>query len=176
MRLEEGAEIGAAGGEKRAEDVAVWDGEDGVNPAEALGPGSAKELHEDGFGLVVEGVGGEDGVGLAGGEEVAEGCVAEVASCLFDGFAVGGGVGGGVDAPGVEGDFEAGAEGFDEGLVGVGFGTPEAVVDVDGGEAGAEGVARESVGGAEEEQESDGVRAAGDCGAEAIAGREVGSV
>ena len=61
--------------------------DDGVDGAEAFGPGSAEEFHEDGFGLVVEGVGGEDGVGVAGGEEGGEEVVADGAGGFFDGFA-----------------------------------------------------------------------------------------
>ena len=92
-----------------------WVRKDGVDAAEAFGPGSAQELHEDGFGLVVEGVGGEDGVGFAFGEEVVEELVAEGAGGLFDGFAGACGVGGDVDVVEVEGDVEAGAEVCDEG-------------------------------------------------------------
>jgi ribosomal protein S18 acetylase RimI-like enzyme len=144
-----------------------------VDGAEALGPGAAKELHEDGLGLVVAGVGGEDGVGGAGGEELVEDLVAEGAGGLFEGLAGGGGVGGDVDAVEVEGDVEAAAEIGDEGLVGVGLLGAEAVVDVDGGEAGAEGVAGRGVGGMEGEEERDGVGTAGDGGAEAVAGAEM---
>ena len=67
---EVGFDFGAAGVEEGAEDLSFCEGDCGVDGAEAFGPGSAEELHEDGFGLVVEGVGGEDGVGVAGGEEV----------------------------------------------------------------------------------------------------------
>jgi hypothetical protein len=101
--------------------------------------------------LVVEGVGGEDRVGLARGDQRAEVMVAEVAGGFFNGFAMGFGVGGGVDGPKMEGNLEAGAEFFDEGLVGQGFFAAEGVVDVDRGEADAEGSARLSVGGMEQE-------------------------
>ena len=65
--FEEGFDFGAAGLEEGAEDLSFLLGDDGVDGAEAFGPGAAKEFHEDGFGLVVEGVGGEDGVGVTGG-------------------------------------------------------------------------------------------------------------
>jgi len=126
--------------EEGAEDLAFLRDEDGVDCAEAFGPGSAEELHENGFGLVVEGVGGEDGVGVAGVEEGGEEVVAGVAGGLFDGLGVTFGAGFG-DALGdvglmeMEGDVEGDAEVFDEALVGVGFFAAEVVVDVDGGEA-----------------------------------------
>ncbi len=63
--LQEGFDFGAAGLKEGAEDFSFWLRDDRVDGREAFGPGSAKEFHEDGFGLVVEGVGGEDGVGVA---------------------------------------------------------------------------------------------------------------
>ena len=68
--VEEGFDVGAAGVEERAEDLAgalvgVVNEDHGVDGAEALGPGAAEELHEDGLSLVVEGVGGENAVGVA---------------------------------------------------------------------------------------------------------------
>ena len=140
---EEGLDVGAAGLEEGAEDFSgalagVVDDDDGVDGAEALGPGSAEELHEDGFGLVVEGVGGEDGVGLAGGDEGVEEVVADGSGGFFDGLGISRGTGlgdsgGDVGLVEVEGDVEAGAEGFDELAVGGGFfGGADAVVDVGG--------------------------------------------
>jgi hypothetical protein len=85
-----------------------------MDGAEALSPGSAKELHEDGFGLIVEGVGGDDGVGLAGGDEGVEEVVADGAGGFLDGFWISScaGLGDAVGDAGaveVEGDVEAGA-------------------------------------------------------------------
>ena len=120
---EEGFDVGAAGVEEGAQDFSwpgAGDGDYGVDGAEALGPGSAEEFHENGLGLVVEGVGGEDGVGVAGGDEGVEEVVADGSGGFFDGLAVLGGSGGDVDAVKVEGDIEAGAEGFDEFVVGGG--------------------------------------------------------
>jgi hypothetical protein len=110
-----------------------------MDGAEAFGPGSTEELHEDGLGLIVEGVGGKDGVGVAGGEEGGEEFVADVAGCLFDGLGISRGAcfgyaGGNVGLMEVERDVEGDAEVFDELLVGVGFFAAEAVVNVDGGE------------------------------------------
>lgn len=145
-----------------------------MDGGDALGPGSAKKLHEDGLGLVVEGVGGEDGVGVAGGDEGTEEGVADLASSLFEGFSILGGAGWDVGAVNVERDVELNAEVLNEGEVGVGFRDfADAVVDVDSGEADAEGVARRGVGFVECEEESDGVGSAGDGYAEAVAGADV---
>jgi hypothetical protein len=118
-------------------------------------------------------VGGEDGIGLAGGEELVEGGVAEVAGGLFERLAGGGDAGGDVGPAEMQRDFEAGAEVGDEGGVGVGFGGAEVVVDVYGGEHRAQRLARLAVGRVEGEEEGDGVGTAGDGAAEAVAGAEV---
>ena len=76
LGTEDGFELGAGESQDRADDFArgflgwclvVFQEQDGVDGRETLGPGAAEKLHEDSFGLVVAGVGGEDGVGLAGG-------------------------------------------------------------------------------------------------------------
>ncbi len=126
-----------------------------MDAAEAFSPGAAQELHQDGLGLVVEGVGGEDGVGLAGAKEFAEGDVAEVAGGFFRGLSGSGDAGGRVGVVDAEGDVEAAAERLDEDEVGVGLFAAQTVVDVDGREAYAEGVARQLVGGVEQEQHGD---------------------
>ena len=179
--FEEGLDVGAAGLQEGAEDFSFWQSDDGVDGAEAFGPCAAEELHEDGFGLVVEGVGGEDGVGVAGGEECGEEFVASVAGGFFDGFGISIGAGfgeacGDVGLVEVEGNVEADAEVFDELLVGIGFFATEVVVDVDGAEADAEGVAGRSVCRVEGEEECDGVSAAGDGDADAVSGLDVGAV
>jgi len=174
--FEEGFDVGATGLEEGAEDFAFWLGEDWVDGGEAFGPGSAKELHEDGFGLVVEGVGGEDGVGVAGVEEGGEEFVAGVAGGFFDPFVCGGDAFGDVGLVKVEGDVESDAEVLDELLVGVGFFGAEVMVDVDGGEAHSEGVAGGGIGGVEGEEEGYGVGSAGDCDGDAVSGFDVGAV
>lgn len=190
LGAEEGFDFGAASVEEGAEDFS-WplvqgprfglgchlDWDDGMDGGEAFGPCSAEELHEDGLGLVVEGVSGEDGVGVAGGDEGAEEGVADVAGRLFEGLAGLGGAGGDVGVVDVERDVELDAEVADEVEVGVGFfGGTDAVVDVRGGEAYAEGVALGVVGGVEGEEEGDGVGSAGDGYADAVAGVDVVSV
>mgnify|MGYP001557070788 CR=1 FL=1 len=183
LSAEEGFDVGAAGVEEGAEDLSgavawfvVVDEDYGVDGAEALGPGSAEKFHEDGFGLVVEGVGGEDGVGVAGGDEGVEEVVADGAGGFFEGFFVGGGALGDAGLMEVEGDFEADAEVFGEALVGIGLFVADAVMDMDGGEADAEGVVFGSVGGVEGEEEGYGVGSAGEGDAEAVAGLDVGAV
>ena len=122
-------------------------------------------------------MGGEDGVGLTGGDEGAEEVVTDGSGGFLDGLAILGGSGGDAGAVEVEGDVEAGAEGFDELLVGGGFfGGADAVVDVSGAEADTEGVAGCGVGGVEGEEEGYGVCAAGDGYADAVAGVDVGAV
>ena len=151
--------------------------DDGVDGGKALGPGTAEELHEDGLGLVVEGVGGEDGVGVAGGDEGAEEVVADGAGGLFEGLAGLRSSGGDVDVMDVEGDVELDAEVLDEAKIGVGFGGgADAVVDVRGGETYSESIAPGGVGGVEGEKEGDGVGSARDGHADAVAGVDVVSV
>ena len=155
--------------------------DDGMDCAEAFCPGPAEEFHEDGFGLVVEGVGGEDAVDVARGQESGEEFVACVAGGLFDGFGIAMGAGfddtcGNVGLVQVEGDIEADAEVFDELLVSVGFFAAKVVVDVDCGKAYAEGLASGGVGCEKSEEKSDGVGAAGDGDADAVSGFDVGAV
>ena len=157
----------AAHAEQGAKDASLGaagdgDGDDGMDAAQAFGPGAAEELEEDGLGLVVGGVRGEDCVCVAGPEEVVEGAVAEGAGGFFQGFAGGDDVGGDVGAVEVEGDVELSAEVGDKGLVDVGFVASDAVVDVDGGESDAQGGFGSGVGGVEGAEEGDGVGSAGD--------------
>jgi GNAT superfamily N-acetyltransferase len=126
-------------------------------------------------------VGGEDAVGVPGDQEGGEEFVADVAGGLFDGLgvAIGSGFGDAVGDVGLvemEGDVEADAEVFDELLVGVGFRSAKAVMDVDGAEANAEGFAWCCVGGVEGEEKSYGISTAGDGDAEAVSGFDVGAV
>ena len=145
--LEIGFDLSAPGTEKGAQDAAFGlsgdgDGEDGVNASEAFGPGAAKELHKNGLGLVVHGVGGDDRVGFAALKECPEDLVAGVAGGLFEGFAMGGGAGGNIYVAKVERNAQTAAKLFNEALIGVGFFAANAVVDVDGGESDAHGCTR----------------------------------
>ena len=146
-------QIVAASGEQRPQDRAGRKPDDGRDAGQALKPGAAEKLHQDGLRLVVEGVGGEDVSGGAVGEELAEALVTEGAGGLFEGLAVGAGAGFGVNAEGVEGKVELVAESLDEGLVGVGLLAAQGVIDVDGGETDAESLAGERVGGVNEQQQ-----------------------
>jgi len=183
LGAEPGFDVAAAGLEEGAEDSAgaligaagfVLDLDDGMDGGEAFGPGSAKQLHENGLGLVVEGVGGEDGVGVAGGDEGREEFVADGACGFFESLVVGGSASGDVGVVDVKRDVEGDAEVADEVEVGVGFlCRADAVVDVGRGEAYTEGVTLGVVGGVEGEQEGDGVGPAGDGYADAVAGLDV---
>ena len=77
-----------------------------MNAGKAFGPGTAKEFSEDGFGLIVESVGGGHGIDLARGHEFAEPGVAEAAGRFFDGLVMLSGLDGGVDLVGVKGEAE----------------------------------------------------------------------
>jgi len=60
--IQVGFDFGAGCGEERAEDAAFGELDDRVNSGETFGPGAAEELGADGFGLVIAGVGGGDGM------------------------------------------------------------------------------------------------------------------
>ena len=152
-----------------------------MDAAQPLGPGPAQQLHQDGLGLVVQGVRGEDGVGVAVGDELPEEVVAKVARSLLDGLgpAVGARVKDAVWNAGVadvQRNFEAQAERLDEGEIGVGLVTAQAVVDVDSRQSDAERVARLGVGGVQQKQQGNRVRASRNGGADAVSGADVGAV
>jgi hypothetical protein len=174
--VEESFDFGATGLQEGAEDFSLWQREDGVDGAQAFGPGSAEELHEDGLGLVVEGVGGEDAVGVAGGDESVEEVVADGAGCLFDGLVCLGYAVGDICAVEVKRDVEVDAEVFDELLVGVGLCSAKTVVDVDCAEAYAEGFVFGRVCRVKSQEERDGVCTAGDGDADAVSGLDVRAV
>ena len=83
--VKEGFDLLAGSPKEGAEDRTLGKGEDGVDARETLGPCSAEEFGEDGFGLVVEGVRGGDGVERHVAEELAEPGVAQAAGRAFDG-------------------------------------------------------------------------------------------
>ena len=58
--------------------------DDWEDSADSFGPGAAKELHQNSLGLVVEGVRGKHGVGMALGNKLFEERVANGARCLLD--------------------------------------------------------------------------------------------
>ena len=123
-----------------------------MDSAEAFRPCAAQEFHEDGLRLVVQRVGCEDAVCVAGVDEGCEEVVADSARGLFYGFA-------GLDdtfrdagAMEVEWEVEADTEVFDKLLIGVGLCSAETVMDMDGAEAYAEGFTEGGVGGVKGEQ------------------------
>lgn len=163
-----GFDLRAASGEKRAQDQRFGVDKGGMDAAETFRPGSAEKLVEDSLGLVVEGMGGGDGVELAGGQEVAEEGVTKVAGGLFESLAVGLSGGGGVHVVAVEGEAVPGGEVGNEGGIGVGFRPTNAVVNVDNGEDKAD-----LKGGIDEgAEQGDGIGSAGDSHAEAHAGAQ----
>jgi hypothetical protein len=146
--------------------------EDGVDAAEALGPCAAEELGADGLGLIVEGVGGRNGIDFAGGEEPAEPGVAQTARGFLDGFAGlslgGAGLGGGVDALLMEGEAEGRGEGAGKVEVGVGLGAAQAVVKM----GGVKDQAQFAAALVEGTEQGHGVRSAGEADGQAQAGAE----
>lgn len=146
---EEGLDCGAANGEERAQDLAAWYGHDGVDGAETFCPCTSKQLEHDSLGLIVHGVGGQDGVGLSGDDEGFEEAVAEIAGGFFDRLTRL------LDTirhallENVQRDVKTCAEIADEEQVGIGLVSTEAVMDVRGGEADAKRLARCTVGGIE---------------------------
>jgi hypothetical protein len=119
----------------------------GENAAEAGGSGAAQEAEKDGFGLVGGGMAGGDAVDLTGVDPGGEQTEAFAAAVLFE--IAGDGLAGSGEKR------EIGGELADEGLVGVGGGAAEAVVDVEDDE-GSVVAAAESV------EEEDTIGAAGD--------------
>jgi len=89
-------------GQHGAQDASFWKLDDWVDSGEAFGPCAAEEFAEDGFGLIVEGMGRGYGVDDTSGHKFAEPGVAEAAGGFFDRFAMLGGFGGGIDLAGVE--------------------------------------------------------------------------
>ena len=113
---------------------------------------------------------------MASADERSEEVIADVAGGFFDSFAGLSGALGDVGAVKMQGNIEAGAEVFDELLVGIGLAGTDAVVDVGGAEADAERVVLCGVSRVESAQESDRVCAAGDGDADAVTGLDGASV
>lgn len=178
--LGEGVEVlldlGTGNGEQRANDGSLGGFQRGMDAGQAFRPCAAQEFGDYGFGLVVEGVGGGDGIEGSAGEELAEPRVAQAAGGLFDGLGglagAGGGFGGGIDARGVKGQTELLGEVADEGQIGVGFLSAQTMVQMGDvqGEAKFPALLMEGA------EESDGVCAAGDGYGEAHAGTQEGGI
>ena len=136
QRAEIDFDFGTRRPKKRSQDAALWKFEDGMDAGEPVGPCAAKELGQDGFGLVVEGVGGGHCVKRNVGQEFSEPCAAKAACGLFDGLGglAGGWVrfcfGGGVDAGIVERQIEAGGQDAHKFQIRVGFSSTQAMVEM----------------------------------------------
>ncbi|MCU1223245.1 MAG: hypothetical protein JWQ42_1338 [Edaphobacter sp.] len=169
--VEEGAKDLARVVSDACRDLDYW-----VDGAQTFGPGSPEYLHEDGLCLVVKGVGGKDGVGLAAGDKGVEEVVADGSGGLLYGLAGLSGTVGNAGVVDMEGDIKAGTEVADEVEVGGGvFRGADAVVDVGCGKAYTEGFTGGGVGGMKREEKGDGVGSAGEGDADAIARFDVGA-
>src|SRR5579863_6972290 len=170
--IEIGFNFGAGGGEQRAKDEALGEFKFWSNAAQTLGPCAAKEFGEDGFGLVVAGVGRTGGVEGNLDEKLPEPGITQAAGSFFDGFGVGAGFSGGVDLSEVEGKVETLGERAGEFEVGVGFSGAQSVVKV----GDVEDEAKFSGARGESAEERGGIRSTGERDGETQAGLEQRSV
>ena len=108
--LEIGDDLGTSCCEEGSKDAAFWVIHHGVDTGESLGPRATEEFAEYCFCLVVEGVGCRYGIDYAVGHELAEPGVAETAGGFFDGFAMLGGFGSGIDLMGVKDEAKGACE------------------------------------------------------------------
>jgi hypothetical protein len=125
-------------------------------------------VSENGFGLIIGGVGYGDSGGVAAGDKLIEKGVPRAAPGVFEVSSVSFGVGGDIGAPGVEGEGVFRGEGGDKFLVGVGSSAAELMIEVgdreDDTEFGAE--LQQQV------EKRDGIGSRGDGDSYAIAGLE----
>jgi hypothetical protein len=149
--------------------VVVFDGDARVNAGESFEAGSADEAHENGLGLVVEGVCGEDFVdGMSFDEKTVEKSIAEFAGGSFEADVLCGGVLRDFVTVTVKFQVVRAGEVGDELVVGVGFEAAKLVVEMDYREDDAELGAEFQ----KQAEEGDGIEASGDSDADAVAGVE----
>lgn len=151
--------------------VFLFQSDNRINSAKAVGAGSAKNAHKDSFGLVVERVASGDGVETGRADVVfflklSKERIPHLASGCFDAQMIGFGFDGHIAAGRMKFEFVGAGELGDEFFVLVGFGAAEFVVEVNDGQDDAEFVAEFK----EQAQEADGVGAPRDSDANAIAG------
>jgi len=151
---EVGAEVGAAECEERADYVSG----DGVDATEACEAGASQDVSENGFSLIVGGVGYGDSGGVPCGDELIEEGVTRSAPSVFEIGFVAFSICGDIGAPSVEGEGMFRGEGGDEFLVGVGSAAAELMIEVGDGEDDAELRAEFQ----QQVEERDGVGATGD--------------
>lgn len=149
---------------------------DGVDAAQAGGPGSAKKLHEHGLGLILDGMRGEDGVDPAICEDGVEDLISKLSPCGLDAIAGECPLPSDVDVVDPQGDVQPVAQVFDEGGILVGLLRAQTVVNVDGRDADAERVAGSRAGTDEGEKKGDGIGPPGDGDAEPVAGLKEGTI
>jgi len=155
------AKIGAADFEERAKDSAGF----GVNAAKAGEAGAAEDVSEDGFGLVVGGVGHGNFVEKAFGDETVEEGIAGTARGVFKIGALAFGFSGDVFAGHEELQAVFGGEPGDEFLVGFGGAAPQFVIEMNDGKNDGKFFAQFD----EEMEEGDRIGAAGNGNADARA-------
>jgi 2-C-methyl-D-erythritol 4-phosphate cytidylyltransferase len=139
-RLANGLEIGldfaASRVEQRPENQSLGKFENRGDAAQALGPCTAQQLCQDGFGLVIERVRGRDCIEWSFGQEFSKPAVAQPARGFFErfgGFAcrwIGSGFGTGIYARLVEGKAEFAGQRAAEFEIGVGFGSAQPMMQM----------------------------------------------
>jgi hypothetical protein len=122
--------------QERTENAALGEMDDGMDAGEAFRPRATQKFAENGFGLVVERMGGGYGVDFSGCHELAKPAVAESPGGFFygfsgfAGFSIPAGFGGGIDPMSVEREVEGACEIGGKLLVQVGFRLAQAVMEM----------------------------------------------
>jgi hypothetical protein len=141
-RLFESAEIGfnvgTGGGKKWTENPALRKFEDRMDARETLCPCTSQEFRQYGLGLVIESVCGRDDIDFSTGQKMTEPGVAQAPGGFFDGFGIGLGFGGGVDAGLMKRNIEVNREGFRKSEICIGFFAAQAVMEMSGVQNNAE--------------------------------------
>ena len=161
---EVGAQLSAAEFEERTDDVTG----DGMNAAEAGESGAAQDVRENGFGLVVGGMGDSDFVDVALGDQFGEEAVAGAARGVFKVGFFAASFGFYVGSADMKRDLELLCELNDGAFVGIGGSAAKFVIEVNNTENNTEVL--EKFG--QQEKQSDGIRAARNRYADAVAGTE----
>jgi hypothetical protein len=168
----EGLDLCTAHIQQRTNDLACFVRDHRVNRTEPLRPSTPQQLQEDGFGLIVQRVSGQDGVGLTRGEQTLQKGIAKIAGGFLGRFARLLDPLGNAGAVNVKVDIEALTKGLHERKIVICLNSPKAVVNVSGREPDAEVV----LGTMERKQEGYGVGPARDGHADAVAREEVFAV
>ncbi len=133
---------------------------------QTFGPGTAEQLLQNSFSLVIEGVRGRNGVQLPLLEQVVKEGIAEIAGGFLDSLVVLLNTRWNIDLPEVEWQLVCGRQRLNEIAIVVGFHTTQAMVNMNDGKHEPESLPTSQ----QSEQECDRVGASGDSDAEAQAG------